>query len=299
VTEAPSPLSRWLAYQWAIEPEIGSVDVEGGTVRYRRWRGSSAGATPRPGLVFVHGFLAHARWWDHIAPRFRDRFDVIAPDFTGMGDSDRRPAYARRQYSREILAAATHAGLTDVTLVAHSFGGLCALNAALVSQGLVRRVILIDAHVFRTPKADDERRKPEAERHYATAQEAMARYRLRPPAASPVAEIVAYIARHSLRESEGRWGWKFDPQIMGLGNDADLRRAVRTMSQPVDFIHAECSAVIRAAEAAELRAQLRALERFVTIPASDHHIMIEQPVALIAALEGLLNRPPCLPRRRR
>jgi len=288
---SPSPLLQWLSNQWSIEPEIGSVDVEGATVRYRRWRGAPADAGARPGLAFVHGFMAHARWWDHIAPHFRNRFDVIASDFTGMGDSDRRPGYARRQYSREILAAAAHAGLTDVTLIAHSFGGLCALNAAMASQGLVRRVILIDSHVFLPPKTDRERRKPEPERRYATAQEAMERYRLTPPAAAAVPEIVAYIARHSLREADGRWGWKFDPQIVGMDNDAELRRAVRTMSLPVDFVHAECSAVIGPSESAELRTQLRALDRFVTVPVSDHHIMIEQPVALVAALDGLLEQP--------
>jgi len=134
---APSPLSAWLAEGWEQHATVREVDVEGATVRYRAW---GCDDRDKPGLVLAHGFLAHARWWDHIAPRLTDRYRVIAPDFTGMGDSDRRPAYSRHQYARELIAATRHAGFEQAIFVAHSFGSSSALYAATLAPDLIERV---------------------------------------------------------------------------------------------------------------------------------------------------------------
>src|SRR5258706_15243912 len=47
-----------------------------------------------PPLVLVHGGRDHARSWDWVVERLRDRWHIIAPDLRGHGDS---PVVARRR----------------------------------------------------------------------------------------------------------------------------------------------------------------------------------------------------------
>lgn len=278
-----SALHQWLDAAWAQAAGVRAVAVEGANVRYRGW--GLAGAD-RPGLLFVHGFMAMARWWDHIAPHFVDRFRVAASDFTGMGDSDRRPTYSRRQYAREILAVARDAGMERVVLVAHSFGAVTALYAAKLAPGLIRHVIVIDAHVFR--EETDEPPEVLPERRYASRAEALSRYRLVPPGQWPDPRIVDYLARHSLRQAEGEWGWKFDPEIFRHASRERIRDELRGLALPVTFMRAGNSEVVGESEVASFLANAPGCRGVVTVPLSHHHIMIEQPVGLVSALNGIL-----------
>ena len=281
-----TPLQNWLARAWAHTATVREVAVEGATVRYREWGAGS----DKPGLVFVHGFLAHARWWDHIAPHFADRFHVIAPDFTGMGDSDRRPEYSRRQYGRETLAAIGDAGLRDTSIVAHSFGSVSSLYAAKLAPDRIRRAIVIDAHVFRGEDSGPGR-DVEPEKRYPSREAAIARYRLMPPGEWPDPDITAYLAHASLREHVDGWGWKFDPETFRSVHKERVRDEVRDLPLPIDFIRAENSEVVGEAEVAAFLAGAPGCAAPVTIPASHHHIMIEQPLALVSALNALLANP--------
>jgi len=267
---------------------VRRVSVEGAEIAYRDW-----GAPPgsRGGIVFVHGFLAHARWWDHVAPHFADRYHAVANDLSGMGDSGRRDTYSREQFAREILAVIRDAGLGRATIVAHSFGSLSSLYAAKLAPELIERVIVLDAHMFRT-EAEPLSEEILPPKRYATREEALARYRLKPPGRWPVPEVLDYVARHSLEElAGGGWGWKFDPRIFGQINSAALRQAVRGVTAAVDFIHAECSEVVGPEQLAAVVANLPNCGAPVTVPLSHHHLMLEQPLALIAALDALLANP--------
>ncbi|MET0250068.1 MAG: alpha/beta hydrolase [Sphingobium sp.] len=294
--EAPdmgSVLERWLDAAWAMAAQERTVGVEGADVRYRGW-GLDA-PVDRPGLIFVHGFMAHARWWDHIAPHFADRFRVAATNLTGMGDSDRRPAYSRRQYAREILAVARDAGMERVTIVGHSFGSVSSLYAAKSAPDLVRHVVVIDADVFRAEddgaasRHSGEASPPTAERRYASRDEALARYRLVPPGLWPNARILDYLARYSVRETDGGWGWKFDPEISRQATKERIRDELRGVPVPSSFIHGGDSEVVGEEEIANFRAHAPGCRGVVTVPLSHHHIMIEQPVGLVAALNGILE----------
>lgn len=283
--DATTPLDRWLDAAWAHTAEVRGVEVQGATVRYRGW---GLDATDRPGLIFVHGFLAHARWWDHIAPHFADRFRVAAIDLTGMGDSDHRPEYSRRQYGREILAVAEAAGMDRVTLVPHSFGSVSALYAARLAPERVSRVIVVDAHVFR----DETQGSPPAtpERTYASRVEARERYRLIPPGAWPLPRIVDYLAEHSLRRTANGWSWKFDPAAFRTSHQERIRDEIRGLTLPIDFIHAADSEIVGASEIVAFLANAPTCAGPVSVPLSHHHLMIEQPVGLVSALNGLLSR---------
>lgn len=285
---ADAELARWLDEAWSRQASLRHVTVDGARVAYRDW-GRPAGAAQ--GLVFVHGFLAHARWWDHIAPRFADRYHAIATDLSGMGDSEWRERYPRALFAHETIAAIRDAGMSRATIVAHSFGSLSSLHAARLEPELVARVIVLDSHLFRTI-AEYPTDPVRPARTYATLAEALSRYRLRPPGTWPVPAIHDYVARHSLRETpDGRWGWKFDPRLFARDDSAALRASVRGLPAPVDFIHAARSEVVGPEALAAVVANLPGLGTPVTVPLSHHHLMLEQPVGLVAALDGLLANP--------
>ena len=282
-----SPLDSWLKEAWSREPSVRAVDVDGATVRYRAW---NVGQGAEMGLMFVHGFLAHARWWDHIAPHFANRYAVIAPDSTGSGDSDWRATYSRRQFAEELVAVARHADVGKLTIVAHSFGATAALYAAANFPDLIERVIVVDARVFLS--GNEIAMSEPLSRRYPDAARMRTHYRLIPPGKWPVPAVEDYIALHSMRQTpEGDWTWKFDAKLFQMVGKDKLAAEVAGISRPVDFIRAECSEVVGEAEAKRFVDNFPGCGEPVLVPLSHHHIMIEQPVALVAALKGLLARP--------
>lgn len=281
-----APMRQWLEEGWSQEAEVREVEVEGAMVRYRCWGMDDAS---KPGLLFVHGFLAHARWWDHIAPHFADRYRVMAIDMTGMGDSGRRPSYSRKQYGREFIAAAEQSGIDRMTIVAHSFGSVSSLHAAKIRPDLVDRVVVIDAHVFRS---EEEANAPvPVEKFYPSMEEGLKRYRLTPPGAWPDPDIRAYVGRHSIRETPQGWAWKFDPEIFRNAHRERIRDGIRGLKTPVEYIHAGRSEIVGMAEMQAFLDNMPSCGKPVEIPFSHHHIMIEDPRSLIAALNGLLANP--------
>jgi pimeloyl-ACP methyl ester carboxylesterase len=74
-----------------------------------------------------------------------------------------------------------------------------------------------------------------------------------------------------------------------LGQDL-IRAEIRDLDTPLDFIHAENSELVQAPELKAIVENSRSCGRIVTVPLSHHHVMIEQPVGLVAALNGLLAR---------
>ena len=42
-----------------------------------------------PAVVLIHGMVNSSRHWEQVALRLADRYQVIAPDLIGMGESDK------------------------------------------------------------------------------------------------------------------------------------------------------------------------------------------------------------------
>jgi pimeloyl-ACP methyl ester carboxylesterase len=284
----PSPqegVEEWLQLNWAQAPETFSVEVEGAAIACRAWNRAAAHL---PGVVLVHGFRAHARWWDHIAPALAERHRVVALDLSGMGDSDRRAEYSRAQIGREILAVAAHCGFDPVTVVAHSFGAIGSLIAARTEPDRIRRLIVIDSAVPTLEDADHQIMSP-PQRYYPDADTAVSRFRLIPPGKWPQPSVLDYIARHSVRQAPQGWTWKFDPAAAASFNRERYRELLFGVPVRVDVIHGDRTEIMTPPRRAQLREMASDIGEDIVIPASHHHVLIEQPIALVAALGGLLN----------
>lgn len=277
-------VNRWLEEQWAQFPHEFSVNVEDAAIRCRGWGLEHAN---KPGIVLVHGFRAHARWWDHIAPSLSETHRVVAMDLSGMGDSDRRPVYSRVQYGREILAVAAFCGFDPFTLITHSFGTMGGLLATTSAPERVKRFVMIDAGLPLTDEGEFKIAVP-PQRFYPSYSAAIERFRLIPPGGWPIPGILDYIAHHGVCQTSEGWTWKFDPAAAISLNAERFRDQLGPVMVPVDVIHGDRSEIMIPERIAEARRIAPDCGTPLSIPASHHHIMIEQPIALIAALRGLL-----------
>jgi pimeloyl-ACP methyl ester carboxylesterase len=90
--------------------------------------------------VLVHGTTASHTRWAAIRPRFEARFTVTAIDRRGRGQSGDAPDYdIEREF--EDTAAVVESLDPPVLLFGHSFGAICALEAALRTEKLTGLVL--------------------------------------------------------------------------------------------------------------------------------------------------------------
>jgi pimeloyl-ACP methyl ester carboxylesterase len=100
----------------------------------------SGAGTP---LVLVHGSgAANALAWKAVLPTLQERFRMVVIDRRGHGQSGDAPAYAIEREVEDIAAVIDALG-EPADLLGHSFGALCALEAALLARNL-RRLILYE-----------------------------------------------------------------------------------------------------------------------------------------------------------
>ena len=257
--------------------------LDGVPVAYRMWGSSQNGR----GIVLVHGGAAHSRWWDHIGPLLTVDRRVIAIDLSGHGDSGRRESYSFDGWAREILAVAADAGLDAPIVIGHSMGGVVTLRLAALFGSRIEGAVVIDSPV-RNPApeqhAAQDRRVFRELRLYPSREAAIARFR--PVPDQPVLGYIAdHVAATSVRQVDGGWTWKWDPRVFVL---EPPRAPLTRLACRVALFRAEHG--IMSAEMSEIMYdRLGRVAPLIEIPAAGHHIMLDQPIALAAALRTLLS----------
>src|SRR5271155_4043073 len=93
-----------------------------------------------PALVLLHGTGADASRWARALPPMEKHFTVYAVERRGRGASGDAGAYALEREVEDVLAVLENID-SAATLLSHSFGGLCALEAATRSPHLTRLVL--------------------------------------------------------------------------------------------------------------------------------------------------------------
>lgn len=297
---------RWFRDALAEEPEVRTVKSEGTDVSYRQWAAKPDAGDNPPGLLFVHGNGAHARWFDFIAPLLTDRYRVASIDLPGMGDSEWRESYTRETYAHAIHAVAFDADLgARPVIVGHSFGGFVTLITGHLYGAELGGVMLCDFRVRPPSDAvewflnDGPRR---ATRIYPDFETAAGRFRLAPLQECANAFITDYIGRHSLREVKsgqqlGRtiadadgWTWKFDPfAFQGLRMGGEEHGAMfKDLKCPVAVMYGHISKDYDPDTMAYMQSQ-RPEAAIFTVPHAQHHIMLDQPVAFASSVMSIVS----------
>ena len=274
----------WFTEALAAPVTEGTASLDGVPIAYRTWGGHA-----ERGIVLVHGGGAHSRWWDHIAPLLSAERRVIAIDLSGHGDSGRRESYSFDVWAREVLAVTADAGLTTPPVViGHSMGGIVTLRLAATSGSRIEGAVIVDSPL-RDPAPEEQAAQHQRVfrqlRRYPTREAVLARFR--PVPDQPVLRYVAdHVAAMSIRQVDGGWTWKWDPGVFNSRG---------TPAEPLTKL--DCRAALFRAEHGILSAEMsdRIYDRLgrvapvIEIPVAGHHIMLDQPIALVAALRTLLS----------
>ena len=292
------PPPEWFERALVAPCDRFTVEVDGAIVSAIAW-----GARGAPTLVLVHGGAAHAQWWAPLGPLLADRHRVVALDMSGHGESGRRDVYSVTTWADEVLAVAAAAGGSGrPVVVGHSMGGFVTIATAALHGTELEGAIIIDAPVrrpdpetmegvsggmFRAPKV------------YPDLEEGMRHFHLVPPQPCANGWLVAHIARHSLHEVEGGVTWKFDPGVFtrrsGPNNPSDYGPLLARAACRVAIVNGADSAIVSEdtrAYMAELLADSPAAIAgvpFVEVPEAQHHVLLDQPIALVTALRAVLG----------
>ena len=288
----------WFHAALADLPERGFVDVEGARIETLTW-----GERGQPGLLMLHGNGAHADWYSFIAPFFARTYRVTAMSWSGMGGSEWRDVYSIDQFGREALAVAEATGLFDAPVkpivIAHSFGGGVAIRLAAVSGERLQGTVVLD-NVPRPPHLrwkgppDRSDRPPPV---YDSFTAALARFRLMPPQGCSNLYLVDHIARHSLKPVPGPqggegWSWRFDPRLWQKLDRSVVMESEHDLAAarcPMAFIWGEHSQLVPDEGIAFTRRFITPGTPMIAVPDADHHLMLDQPLATVAALRSVLS----------
>lgn len=274
----------WFEEAIADEPHFGSIVVDAVQVRYRYWGESRRG---RPDVVLVHGGAAQGTWWDHVGPMIaRDR-RVIALDLSGHGDSGWRTSYTMDGWAGEVFAVARALSPDSrPVFIGHSMGAAVVMHAAGVLGSRLAGAILIDplSHDVTSPEAHERTGRIFSQPFaHPTQQAAAQRFRVQPQQAT-LPFIIDHIASTSVREVAGGWTWKYDPQLFNVERGAPS--SPRDIVCALALVHPEHGVADRTASA--LLDQLVVTPQIIDIAAAAHHVMLDEPLALISALHALL-----------
>jgi pimeloyl-ACP methyl ester carboxylesterase len=100
-----------------------------------------------PNLVLVHGTSANHTRWTTIRPRLEERFTVTEMDRRGRGDSGDAPDYAIEREFEDVVAVVNSLE-PPILIFGHSYGALCALEAAMRTDRLAGLVLYEPPIIF-------------------------------------------------------------------------------------------------------------------------------------------------------
>lgn len=290
--KGPQTPPRWFTDAMKSEPESGLLAVDGTRIEWAAW-----GRRGRPGLLLLIGNGAHIGWWRPIAPILARDYRVATFAWSGMGRSDWRESYPVEILMEQAMAVAVQAGLFESAqapfLGAHSFGGFIGLELLIARGERFAGGILIDSRLKVRQSWGGEAPTVASFHVHATKRQAKDRFRLKPDQPETNPFILDMLAEESLQQVAEGWRFRQDPDMRRKTPLAgDLIPRIAEARCPLAFIRGERSASVVDDIWARLRQAARPGTPFVEVPDAHHHLMIDRPIALIAAMRALLQAFP-------
>lgn len=251
------------------------------------------GGAGRPPMLLVHGGSAHARWWDFAAPALVDRFHVLAMDQRGHGESPWTDdwAYGSRHYAADLDAIIANWGLGAPVLVGHSMGGHSVLAYAVEHSERLRAMVVIDStpvypdHAVEQLRAIAGRPAPV----YDSLDAAIGAFRTLPGETLAAPEVLRHVAALSFRRrDDGKWVHKMDRRTL-------IREPIQV--KMADLARIRCPALLIKPTGSPLltpgfmhkMAERMARGQVVMVDNSNHHVPIDNPAGLVAAMGPFLS----------
>src|SRR6267142_3961525 len=266
----------------------GATTLNGLRFHFLDW-----GTEAQPPLLLLHGGAQTAHSWDDVAPDLARDHHVLALDQRGHGDSDWAPAgrYRRDDFVADIAAFLDDRGWRAAAVMALSLGGLNSIAFAARHPERVAGLVVVDVAPTISAIGGKAIATQLAVRDFASFDEAVERAqafnRLRS------AENVRDRLRHALKQGpDGRWTYKFDPNIGGGGLETDFERLWEQVHQihcPTLLVRGAQSAILSRETAARFVRELP-VSTVVEVPGAGHSVMGDNPTGFVSAVRPFLAR---------
>ncbi len=273
-----------------IQPAAGSsgfVEAHGLRLHYL-----DHGTAGRPAMLCVHGGAAHAHWFDFVARDFNADYHVRALDLRGHGDSawSDPPEYSYEHFAADLAAVVEKLELRDFVLVGHSMGGMASLVYAATYSGRVGKLVVVDTTMHMDPKRIASMHEVGARQgsSYATREEFVTRYRLRPSGTTAAPAIIRHVAANAARQADdGSWRHKFDRNIYLQRVSVDGLPYWSRIGIPALLVKGDRSPRITPQIFAAVKARCPHAE-LAEVPHSDHHVTLDNPAGFSHAVKAFL-----------
>ena len=279
-------------------PELGDfaperaarLRVRGCEINWLAW-----GDRGDPIVLLVHGARANWHWWHKAAGPLIGSGGrrILAMDLSGHGDSGHRPEYSGRIWAEEVAAVIASQAGGAATVVGHSMGGFVAIAAAACHPGVVDELVLVDVPIQRPDPLKG--REPlgvpaRPLRSYGSRREAVESFRLLPSSSVTDEDLVREVAAVSVAEFDGGWQWKFDPEVAQRFDFATVAADLVRVRCDVRALYGAESDRVSAATIATTEAILEREVPAGSVPGAGHHVVLDRPLQLGAALDRVLPR---------
>lgn len=286
-----------------------ALDTPLGRLAALRWAPADAGATPPVRVLALHGWLDNAASFVPLAPHLRahggDALDLVALDLPGHGRSAHLPPGADYSFAgamHAVLDAADALGWARFALLGHSMGaGIASLLAAACPQR-VQRLVAIEAlgalpdtvenTVTRLREAVAATRALPAKRlRVFDALQPAIRARSASRVVGVGEDAARLLVERGVRRVEGGWEWSSDPRLtlptMVRMTEAQVRALIAGIECPTRVLFADPPQPYLPGPQRSARATLLPRGEVIVLPGS-HHLHMEQPDAVAAAIGGFL-----------
>jgi len=280
---------NWFREAVTAEAERGDVVVDGASIAWSAW-----GARSKPGLLLLIGNGAHSGWWRPLAPILAHDYRVATFDWSGMGASDWRERYHVETFFAETLEVASATGLFDdnrkPSLAAHSFGGFVGMQLMAAYGERFAGGIIVDSRIRLKSTWGPQAVPGKPFRIHPTKEEAMSRFRLIPEQPISNQYYFDFLAQEAVAQEGKGWHFRQDPDFRRKTNvNRDIGSTIAQAKCPIAFIRGALSGSVDDEMWLEIQ-QLAGPEiPFVELAEAYHHVMIDQPLALVDSIRELLR----------
>ncbi len=252
------------------------------------------GGANGPIILMLHGAVAHARWWDPIAPGLADLGRPVAIDLRGHGESDWADDYTYEAFAKDISAwvewAEAESGEAP-GLVAHSFGGGTTLKLHESRPPNLRFMVLVDVPLELNERIIAPLRKvaDRPSRPWASQELFVEKFRVVPAGENAAPELLAHVARHSVRRIEdGTWVLKADKSFHKNRPVTDFRPGWKAVTAPAMLVVGEKSDRLTKEDIEWIRS-CREGVRIETVSGAYHHVHLDAPEIFLNLTRDFLS----------
>ncbi len=126
---------------------MSAIEIDGKLIHYETLGRRGEGVTDS--LIFVHGWLGSWRYWVPTMDELSSRYRTYALDLWGYGDSDKSlPRYSMQDFVELLEAFIDKLGVTKVSLIGHSLGGVVAIRLTNQHPNLVSKVVTVSLPIL-------------------------------------------------------------------------------------------------------------------------------------------------------